>query len=61
MLEMGQHSYHLILMSESGDERTDGLAAFQVVEQFELILYPYRAACNIDLLDSDVSRVSMPS
>lgn len=30
--EVGQHCHHLVLMSEGGDERTDGIASPQVIQ-----------------------------
>ena len=47
-------------MSESGDQGANGLTSSQVMEQFKLILYPYRATCNVDLLDGDISRLTLP-
>lgn len=53
MTEMRQHSYDLVLMSTSRDQRADRFAASQVVQQLKFILNPYGAAGNIDLLDGD--------
>ena len=59
MAEMRQHSYDLVLMSASRDQRADRFAAPQVVEQLKFVLNPYGAAGNIDLFDGDKSTLRL--
>lgn len=56
--EVRQHRDHLVLVPEGGDERADGVAAAQVVEQLELVLDPVRRRGDVDLLDRHVLRAS---
>lgn len=50
MGEIGQYSYHLILVSESSDQRADRPASSEIVQQFQLVLDPQRATRDIYLL-----------
>ena len=59
MAEMRQHSYDLVLMSASRNQRADRSAAPQVVEQLKFILNSYGAAGNIDLFDGDKSALRL--
>lgn len=55
MAVVGKYRYDLILVSECCDQRANGFAVAQVIKQFELILYPGRAASDIYLLDCNIS------
>jgi hypothetical protein len=43
-------------VAEGGDERTDGVVAPEVMEEFELVLDSAWRGGHVDLLDGDVAR-----
>lgn len=58
VLEVGQHSHHLVQMAEGGDERTHRVGIPQVVEQLELVEDANGTAGDVDLLDGYIMRPS---
>ena len=57
---MWEDGHNLVLVSESGDQRAHRVIASKDMQQLQFILYSPRAACYVDLLNSDISR-SYPS
>ena len=57
--EMRQYSDDLVLMSESGDQRANSLAASQVVEKFKFILNPHWATRDVYFLDGNIDRPTL--
>lgn len=55
MLEVWQDGYDLVLVTESGDERTDILRVAKVVQQFELVEDAHGRRGDINFLDGDVA------
>lgn len=56
MGEIGQHSDHLVLISEGSDQWADRPASSEIVQQFQFILNSQRATGDIDLLQCDKFR-----
>lgn len=54
MTEVGQHGDNLIIMSECSNKGAYGFIAFQIIQELKLVLDSHGAACDVDLLDSDV-------
>ena len=59
MSKVRKYGHDLVLMSKSSYQGANSLATSQIMQKLEFVLYPHWATCDVDLLNGDVSGLSL--